>query len=201
MFDRRVTVMLATLPPDIFPIIASHLPLYHQPSTLLKLALTNRRLKEIIVPHLLYQHVRLDGKERALQLLGTLKGQAHKIDEECGGWRLGRYVRRLYVSSDLPKGIRASSDTVTLLRALIDLGGLPNLVSFTLHATCGWYVRGGSMPVHGFHQLDASFWDSLKEKCPSLKEISLSGVMDLLEYRWAEGYGLFKYKVSSFVLH
>ncbi|KIM74235.1 hypothetical protein PILCRDRAFT_709434 [Piloderma croceum F 1598] len=92
---------LATLPPKLFHIISSHIPLYIRPSSLLALALTDRRLKEIVMPRLLYQQVVLEGEKHTLQVLDMLKTQATALTgatiKQEGEIPFAYYVRRLYI--------------------------------------------------------------------------------------------------------
>jgi hypothetical protein len=205
MTDSHST--LAELLPEIFPIVSSHLPLYAHPSTLLSLALTDHRLKGIVIPRLLYQHLSLKGEKRTCQVLGMLKTHAEAISaqtvQQGGEIPLAHYVHRLCISTELSKEARASSaDTISQLRALVDLGCLSNLVSLTIHLSDGWYMDEDYAPVLGFGRFSNSFWRSLKEKCPKLTEISLTGVTDMRADRWVEDSGLLEYQgLESFRLH
>jgi hypothetical protein len=198
---------LATLLPEIFPIVAAHLPLYTQPSTLLALALTDHRLHEIVVPRLLYQKVWLEGEKRALQVLRSLKTQAGAIDEKAflqgDEMPIAHHIHRLCISSELSKDARETkADTISELRELIDIGGLRNLVSLALHMGDGWYVDYTDYErVTGFGRLDKLFWTSLQDNCPHLKEISLTGVTDYRDDRWVEESGLYEYQVPSSSSH
>lgn len=202
MTDSEST--LAALLPEIFPIVASHLPLYTQPSTLLSLALTDHRLNEIVIPRLLYQKVWLEGEERALKVLRSLKAQAESTDKgrilQGSDIPIAHHVHRLCISSELsPEARENKVDTISELRELIEIGGLFNLVSLAIHMGEGWYVDMDNdyERVDGFGRLDHSFWASLKEKCPRLKEISLTGVTDFQGDRWVEESGLYEYQVLS----
>jgi len=195
------TSTLGVLSPDILPIISSHLPLYAQTSSLLALALTSHRLKEITIPRLLYQRVWLQGEKSALGVLSMLKTQAGAMGEhnlrEGDEIPLGQHIRRLCVASELSKEARETNvDVVRQLHALIDAGGLPNLVSLVLHMARGWYMDedDGYKEIMGFGRLDQSFWSSLKKECPRVTEISLTGASEWPDDPWLED-GLLKYQV------
>jgi hypothetical protein len=81
--------------PEIFDIVASHLPLYARASTLLALALTSHQIKEIIIPWLLYKRVWFEGdKSRLIALLGMLKEKKKKDGETPRG----HHIRRLSIT-------------------------------------------------------------------------------------------------------
>src|SRR5437870_4881665 len=134
--------MLGDLLPEILSIIASHLPLYIYPSTLLALGLTNRRLNGVVVPYLLYRHICLKGKKCALPVL-VKQADADRPP-------LGHFTRQLFISTEPADARDGRVDIIGQLSALIDVGGLPNLISLTLH-----------MSGNGNLGLDASFWCSL----------------------------------------
>src|ERR1700683_2234679 len=152
---------LASLLPELFPIISSHLPLYARPLTLLALALTNRRFKEIIIPRLLFQQVWLEGDKHILEVLRMLNTQAEAVNGRRGSEiPVAHHVRRLSISADIPKDAKwRIVDIVSQLQALINIGGLHRLVSLAIHMTEGWYRDYD--PVWGFDRLDSSFWRSL----------------------------------------
>jgi hypothetical protein len=185
---------MATLPPEIFPIICSHLPPYTHSSTVLALAQTNHRLKEIIIPRLLYQHVWLGSEKHACQVLTGLKMQATEIvgQNNLQGIKIptAHFVRRLCISCELFEDpLLSSDDSLSQLCALINLGGFPTLVSLAIHLSDGWLIdyqcdRGNS-------RFDYFFWRMLKEKCPNLREISLTGVTGDVH-----NSGLFEYEVQ-----
>ena|SRR6266581_4182360 len=79
---------LIELPPEIFSIIASNLPLYITPPTLLSLALANRRLSEIILPILNSTWILRDDRD-ALKMIQRL------LDEP----ETGKAVRELHILS------------------------------------------------------------------------------------------------------
>jgi hypothetical protein len=189
--------MLDALFPEIFPTIASHLPLYVHPATLLALALTNRKIKDIILPCILYRHVHVKGEAHALHVISMLKADTIERTERDLLPR-GHFTRRLFISSELSERAQASGvDTVRELRALIDFGGLRNLVSLGLHMGPGWFQDKEYHSIWESDRLDVSFWRSLKENCPELVEISLTGLKGGSESRWIENSGLYEFKVCS----
>jgi hypothetical protein len=196
--------MLATLLPEIFPIILSHLPLCTQPSTLLALALTCRRLNNIIVPRLLYQHVRLRGQKRAIEVLRMLAAEQVQ-NMPAGQPALGHHIHRLFILAGLSDGARVSPlevdsnmttvNAITYLRALIDLRGLPNLISLTFHARPRPWYEDGFQPLLDPRRLDISFWRSLEKQCPRLTELSVTGLQNFEGDYWVQKSGLYEYRV------
>ncbi|KAF9469598.1 hypothetical protein BDZ94DRAFT_1303296 [Collybia nuda] len=203
MSGNKPGTTLVTLFPEIFPIIASHLPFYVQSSTLLALGLTDRRLNKIIIPRLLYQKVFLKGEERTLRVLKAFKTEVHGIDKEkisqldANIIPITYHIRRLSISSELSKEAQKSGvDALTELFNLIDICGLPNLVSLAIHMDdgLGWNMEDNYKIITNSGRPGRSFWASLKEKCPKVKEISLTGVVDYEENRWFEESNVYEYQ-------
>jgi hypothetical protein len=201
----RITAMaysvstLATLPPELFHIISCHIPLYIRPSSLLALALADRRLKEIVIPRLLYQHVVLEGEKPTLQFLDMLKIQAIALTgatiKQEGKIPLAYHVRRLCISTDLSictQLERTRTDAVSQVRALVNLSALCHLVSLAFHVDHSYYIPLELFKLPGMNN---SFWRELKHKCPKLKNISITGLVtawDDLEDKYSD---LFNYQV------
>ena len=190
--------------PDILSVIASHLPLHARSTTLLALALTNHELKDIIIPHLLHWQVLLEGEKCTLEVLSRLRTQAKAIDEQafqCGdATPVGHIVHRLHISSELSKDAQEgrSPDVLDQLHELIDLGGLPNLVSLALNLRRGWHYDENFVSVDGFGRADRSFWTSVQKHCSRLHDITLTGVRDYEDDRWLENSGLFEFQVFAY---
>ena len=185
---------MATLPPEIFQIICSHIPLYAHSPTILALAQTNHRLKEIVIPRLLYQHVWLGSEKHACQVLTKLKTQATEIvgQNNLQGIEIptAHFVRRLCISCELfEDALISSNDSLSQLCALINLGGFPILASLAIHLSDGWLLD--YQCDRGTSRFGYFFWRMLKEKCPNLREISLTGVMGDVH-----NSGLFEYEVQ-----
>ncbi|KAF8907692.1 hypothetical protein CPB84DRAFT_1768563, partial [Gymnopilus junonius] len=169
---------LDNLLPELFPIIASHLPLYATPSTLLSLALVKRHISEIVLP-ILYWCLILKNEDDAL-------GMIHRL--------LGLTVRQLHIMSDLSVETRDGRnpfDVVTGLKEVIKLGLLPNIHNLGLYLLSGWHYDEEYELVEGYGDLRADFWDDVREKCPRLKGIILNNIGDIEGDRWLEDCGLY----------
>jgi hypothetical protein len=194
MSDSPLTFAIFSL--DIIPEIASSLPLYIKSSTLLALALTNRRLKEIIIPRLLYQRMWLQGEDRTFAVLDKLRTQPARAITEQDNAVLGTIVRRLSIASELSTTARGRETSVIReFHKLLEVGALRNLISLFLHLSHGWYHDDQYWPISTFGRLDRSFWDSLKIGCPRLAEFSLSGVHEWDDKLWIDQSGLFDFQV------
>lgn len=185
---------LDTLQPELFPLIAAQLPRYCQPATLLSLALANRALCDIIIPHVLYNQIILEGERPTLHVLDALQISSQKTSG--GTLPPSHKVQGLYIRSDLSKESRDNNTSVIkALEKVIQNGCLPNLKSLAIHLRSGWYYDEKFQSIDGFGRLDDSFWSSLKLQCPRLKEISLNGFTDDENQPWLERSGIYNLRV------
>ena len=103
--NSTITFTALKLLPELFPLIASHLPLYATPSSLLSLALTNHGIYEI-VHDLLYSRLILRNEMDAISTFQRILTTPE----------LGKLVRELHAMSELTVGTmngETVSDTVT----------------------------------------------------------------------------------------
>ena len=155
------------VPPELFPFIVQHIPLYTVASTLRSLALTNRRAYSIIVPEFLYQHVVLRGKEDTMRTLNYLILSPH----------ITSLVQGLHISA-LFKVFPWVYDCKfpQTMNELFKSGRLKNLK--VLELWVGWsnwedaYISMKGWPMDRLKGL--LFWQNLKMYCPLLKSISCS---------------------------
>jgi hypothetical protein len=184
---------LLDLLPEIYPIIAAHLPLHATPSTLLALALTNHDISKNALP-LVYSRLVLKNEDEAITVLQKL------VDNPS----LGRIARELHIMSDLSVHTRNQDPTLDVIRRVRDLvsgGFLPFIHTLGLHLMNRWYYDPDKNfeAVKGFGQLREEFWVKLKEKCPRLSGLILKGFSDDPDDPWLEESGLLQVAVSDAV--
>ncbi|KAG6831059.1 hypothetical protein H0H92_012982 [Tricholoma furcatifolium] len=169
------------LPPEVYPLIVAHLPLYAIPSTVLALALTSRHTCEIALP-LLHFCLILKNEQDALIFLQRL------LDDP----ELGRFVRELYIMSrayglvETSTNNPPSSDVIRRLVDVVSRGYLP-----LLH-TLGLYDNYKS--AVGFAPFEKGWWLQINEKCPRLRALILDGFCDNAEGQelWIEEAGMLR---------
>jgi hypothetical protein len=159
------------VPPEIFPIVASFLPLHATPSTLLSLALANRHIHSIILP-ILYSCLILKNENHALKFLQKL------LDEP----EFGKVVREIYILSGLSLATRNGENPFDVLRGLemvIAAGSLPYIHTLGLHLLAGWHYDDEFRPIDGFGQLSSEFCESLRKNCPRLRGLVIRDIADI----------------------
>jgi hypothetical protein len=157
---------LHDLPIELFGIISSHIVLPERPATLRSLALTSRRASEIVVPHLLYQHIILHDEERLVSVLDRLFREA--------GTRAA--VRGIYIHALLVSGPDDNFPTITKLKALFELGGLAGVHTVDLRL---WSYDGDHRKLcflNPFAYPDSLFWAAVKKSCPGIRTLILDDV-------------------------
>jgi len=151
---------LSNLIAEIYPIIASHLPLSLTPPTLLSLALTNRHISEIVLP-ILYSRLILKNEDDALKMIHRLLAEPD----------LGKSVRELHILSDLSLVTlhgKNPFDVVTGLTKVISGGFIPFMHTLDLHLSSGW--------PESSRVLRTDFLVDLRKNCPRLRGLILRGV-------------------------
>ena len=191
------------LPPELLPIISGHLPLVYRPSTILSLALTCHRIYEIVAPFLLYNNVHLVD-DLALSTLKAFNANAEVVTEEDilirGNPSPSHCIHHLCIDSDISIPISATPDTwFHALHKLIDVDGLRNLSSLTLHIESdqSGIEESDLDSLEAYFAIPLSFWPSLKSKCPNLKNIHMTGISQQFGDEWIERE-LFAFNVSRF---
>ncbi|KAG6847934.1 hypothetical protein H0H93_004771, partial [Arthromyces matolae] len=151
---------LSELPSELFTVIAGHLPLHKRVSTLLSLALASHFFYNIIIPHILYTHVRLgDDEDQALPFWKKFIDAVHSKEEGHTTTPISYYIRHLCIR------YRATYESLPELQRLIDCDGLPNLVSLTINC------RDISLDL-----LASIRWQN---HCPSFQGIRLSSLSQI----------------------
>ncbi|KAF8907688.1 hypothetical protein CPB84DRAFT_271773 [Gymnopilus junonius] len=189
---------LVSLPPELFPIVAAHLPLYTTPSTLLSLTLVNRHLSEIVLP-ILFSRLILRNEDHALQMIQRL------LDEP----ELGQGVRELHIMSGLSEDTklgRKPFDVVTGLKKVVTQGLLPHIHTLGLHLLSGWHPPVGGTSIYDlapqvYGDLRSDFWVDVTAKCPRLKDLILDNVGDARSDRWLEDCGLYDIQGLTTLVH
>jgi hypothetical protein len=189
--SKRQTVMPSKTPfvalkllPEFFPLIASHLPLYATPSTLLALALTNSQIYHI-VHDLLYSRLILRNEKDAISIFQRILTNPD----------LGRAVRELHVMSELTvPTINGETlfDTVTGLKKVINNGSLPYIHTFVVRLLKECRHNEDWSYVNGFGHFPKDFWDDLRIKCPRVRTLVLSGVGDENSDPWLNQSGIYE---------
>lgn len=186
-------LVLLDLPPEIFPVIAGHLPLYISPRTLVALALASKGTYDLVLP-ILYSHLILQNETSALCVINELLANPEK----------GRLVRGFHIRSKLSKDVREDPnqiDIVTGLQRLIETGRLPLMHTLELHMEGhGWFLDEDRALFEGYGNLRQDFWKALKEKCPELHTLTLTNLGDDPESDpWLNESGLFDIEVRRIV--
>jgi hypothetical protein len=147
---------LDELLPELYPIIASHLPLYITPSTLLSLALVNHRISAIVLP-LLYSRLLLKTEQDASVMFQRL------LDTP----KLGMCVRELHSILD------RSGSHFDGLYQVITKGLLPNIHTLDLQLLNAYVLTEFATIEPRSERLRSDFWSSLKTSCPRLQGLIL----------------------------
>ena len=200
------TTSFSELYPELFPVISAHLPLIYRPSTLLSLALTCHRLHEIVVPHLLYNDVRLVGEDQALPTLTMLIAKAESVDEADiqtkGNPSPSHCIHRLCIDSTISIPIiHHQNHSINVLQKLIDLDGLRHLSDLTLHIDLELDGTSEENEIDDndiYIILHSLFLTSLRTKCPDLKSVHFTDLSQKLENEWIES-GLFSIEVKLII--
>lgn len=164
----RSGLEMHTLLPELVDAVSEHIPWTWRPQTLLSLSLTCQRINKIVIPHLLYRHVRTEGEELCRETITRMSVEAQDTP-------LGHYVQNLIIST--PRTANAEVDVLTQLHASISNGVFPQLRSLAIILEDGWQWDGESGEELEFHQLDPPFWKSLGTHCPRLSELGLKGLL------------------------
>ncbi|KDR76892.1 hypothetical protein GALMADRAFT_225062 [Galerina marginata CBS 339.88] len=160
---------LEDLPPELFEVFASHLPLHATPQALLSLALVNWRISTIVLP-LINSCIVLRYKTDAAKMI-------QKILEDP---TLGLAVRELHMMTDSSPGTSNGcklSDIVGGLQDAIDRGLLAHLHTLGLELLGEGKLRNG-------------FFKNLRSKCPRLKGFLLDNVGDTWGDHWLDETGM-----------
>ncbi|KAF8993789.1 hypothetical protein BDQ17DRAFT_1431494 [Cyathus striatus] len=159
--------------PELFPIIASHIPLFQTPSTILSLATVSKSLYDILVPRVLYSCIITHDEASSIDMiLRLLQNPELRI-----------YVRELYMHSGLSESVRNKTqgpfNTLEGLEKLIAQNAMPNLHSLGIYLHMDWYLDKNFEPLpSSYGQLKKPFWKDLSENCPLVRNVILNGPTD-----------------------
>jgi hypothetical protein len=180
---------LNDLPPELYPIIGAHIPLYSTSSTLLALALANHNIYEIVLP-LVYSHLILQNETDALNMIKRV------LDNP----ELGKTIHEIHILSNLSLATRTGANpfnVITGLEILITAGSLPYIHTLCLHLLNGWHFEikdNQFQPIVGFGRLHSDFW---MKNCPRLRRLVLKNIADDQEDPWVSESGLLELQVRS----
>lgn len=155
------------LPPEVFGVIADHIPLPARPYTLRSLAITNRHISQIIIPYFLYEHIIVHKEETLIPVIDLL----------CREDQTRVMVRGIYIRAFLSKsrhGQRGEYPVIAKLQELFSLVGLSGVHSINLRL--GSYEKGSPEPPglsNPFESLGEGFWTSLRKGCPNLRTLGI----------------------------
>ncbi|KAF8188118.1 hypothetical protein BJ912DRAFT_969248 [Pholiota molesta] len=159
---------LSTIPLELFPQIASHIPLRFAPGTLHSLALVNRYFYDIVSP-LLYSRLILRNEDDAIAVI-------RKILKDP---KLGLAVTELHIMSELSIATRGGQkpfDVLVGLQALLREGLIPRLVALGIYLLQGW-CDDEDPDVSRLHgHLSPEFWNNLRSKCPRLHTLAVRNI-------------------------
>ncbi|CAA7266331.1 unnamed protein product [Cyclocybe aegerita] len=165
--------------PELYPLIASHIPLHATPQTLLSLAITNRHFSEFILP-LVHQCLILRDENSIMKIL-------HKISVDSA---FSVRVRELHLicMGSISKKVDAF-DTIKELEKVVAAGALPNLHTLGLRS-CEYESDPDDHP---------NFWAIVNEHCRRLRRIRLIDVYGVeylpskeRDFHWLRSSGVFQ---------
>lgn len=180
------------LPPEIYPLIATNLPLYSTSSTLLALALVNHHISDIVLP-LLNSRLILKNETDALNVIKGLRDNPE----------LGKTVYEIHILSNLSLATRRGEnpfDVITGLENLIKVSCFPNIHTLGLYLLSGWHHEIQDFQfqrVVGFGRLRSDFWINLRKNCPRLRGLILRNIADDMDDPWVDDSGLLEVQVGS----
>lgn len=160
---------LSTLAPELFPLISGLLPRFDCSASLLALASVCRRLRDIIIPHILYRNIYIERGAQAFAFLAKLRGEAALANELNGCLPRSHYIH--FLSIDLwsdEVGLEQLKRVVHELFLLMRCGGLRNLESLTIH----FHHPSSRMDT----EIEQDFWSIAQIECPRLKEVRMTGI-------------------------
>jgi hypothetical protein len=155
---------ITDIPPELFPLIASFLPLRSAPKTLRSLALGNRRLYRIVRPHLWARLV--IPSERHISVIKKI------LDEP----ELGLAVREIYILSEPSVNTRIgyTSNVILGLHTLLKKQLVPRLVAlgiFLLNTRESNEIMSSELIFD--EDMFGDFWRDLRTQCPHLHTLLL----------------------------
>ncbi|KAF9477141.1 hypothetical protein BDN70DRAFT_922785 [Pholiota conissans] len=167
------------LPPELFPLIASFLPLRTASQTLLFLALVNRDFYDIIHP-LIYSRLILRNEDDAIAVIQRILVKPH----------LGLAVTELHLMSELSVDTRKGKkpfDALVGLQRLVERKLVPRLAALSIYLLEGWRYDEDWKPIAGHGRLLLDFWRALRVECPRLRSLALRNVGHGDDDNWLSG--------------
>jgi hypothetical protein len=171
-------VALTTLPSELFPVIASFIPLRSAPPTLRAWALANRHCYDIC-RSLLYSRLILRNEDDAIGVIQRIIAEP----------QIGFAVKELYIMSELSIEARTGKkafDVVAGLQMLVTKGLLPRMIALGLYLLKGW-TYDENIKIISCGRLPADFWINLRINCPRLRTLMLRNVGHSFHDPWLTG--------------
>ncbi|KAJ3500893.1 hypothetical protein NLJ89_g9588 [Agrocybe chaxingu] len=169
--------------PELYPLIASHIPLHATPQTLLSLAITNRHLSEFILP-LVHQCLILRDENSIMKVL-------HKVSVDSAFSVRVRELHLICMGSISKKD--DAFDAIKELEKVVAAGALPNLHTLGLRS-CEYESDPDDHP---------NFWAIVDEHCRRLRRIRLMDVYGAeyltpkeRDFHWLRSSGVFQIPAS-----
>jgi hypothetical protein len=181
---------ICDLSPELFAVIASHIPSTTRPPTLISLAMTNHFNAQMIIPFLLYQNIIIHCEERLLSALDTLSRDP----------LLRSAVRGIYIRTALSIDTHGEYTTLSRMMQLFELGGLTGV--HTVNLILGPRTKPFAY-LNPFECLYDAFWISLSKCCPRIQNLSLDHCVGppysarSRRWIWDRHSYLFSFKVRS----
>ncbi|KDR68791.1 hypothetical protein GALMADRAFT_256642 [Galerina marginata CBS 339.88] len=177
---------LGDLPPELFPLVASHFPLHCTPQSLLSLGLVNLQISAIVLP-LVPWYMILKCENDALKM----------IERFFTDPALARSVRELHIMCNLSSQSRTAGNPVNVLTGLQDVvnaGLLPSIKFLGVTLLDGWYLDENQKSTHQYVRLRPGFFANLQKKCPRLEGLAMKHISENKKDRWLEESGIYDMK-------
>ncbi|KAG6836452.1 hypothetical protein H0H93_007884 [Arthromyces matolae] len=176
-------VGLGNFPSELISVVAAQLPWHNRAPTLLSLALTSHYLCNVIIPHILFTHVRLVGEDEAAPVVADFIDAMTRtlIRNDSTMIPYSHYIQHLYIhgnstASDDDDELKHELTLLELqIQRMIDFDGLPNLVSLTIHRD----YRSDAPLSNGFW-----FWNDIRKHCPNFQGLHVTGLMQDHDSEW-----------------
>lgn len=191
----RAGPSICTLSPELFPLISDHLPRTYRSASLLTLAMACRRLRDVIIPHVLYREVWIEGETPSFEFFERLREEAalangQDLGEEEGGC-MPRSHHIHFLSLSLDSDVTPGGQHYALREALllVQCGGLLNLESLNIRLSRDQQDQD---PMLG-----QEFWSAVRNQCPRLRAARLTGICGEKGGNFWEEPGLLQFEVGD----
>lgn len=165
------------IPPEIFPLISSHIPLRLLPASLAALALTCRSIYPYVQP-ILYRRVIIKNDDHAFQLLERVWNDPP----------LGLLIREFHLLVDVIFAARRQKriTAIVKLHNVIARRLLPRLKYLRLALNKSGYPDDFERDLIIQCRLPHKFWANLRKCCPMLSRLSVDRAGDISGDPWVD---------------